>query len=103
MVKAKPLESSWQAILDITLVPAVARLPAAVRAERRDVAARRALLSRIHSEFEEMPGLTLTLAQAVRLFGISSDACARIFSQLNEEGLLQPSRNGGYARRLGQP
>jgi len=49
------------------------------------------------------PGLTLTLAQAGRLFGISSDACARIFGQLSEEGLLQPSRHGGYARRFEHP
>ncbi|OFV90066.1 MAG: hypothetical protein A3H95_16915 [Acidobacteria bacterium RIFCSPLOWO2_02_FULL_64_15] len=84
-------------------MPAVASLPARDPAERRNFAARKALLRRVRGEFEEMPGLTLTLAQAGRLFGISSDACARIFGQLSEEGLLQPSRHGGYARRFEHP
>ena len=87
---------------DIALVPAVASLSPPKPDERRNQIARKALLRRIRSEFEEMPGLTLTLAQAGKLFGISADACARIFSQLSDEGLLQPIRSG-YARRLGRP
>lgn len=97
-----PTEPSRR-LSEIPLVPAMASLPAILPGERRNFTARKALLRRVRSEFEEMPGLTLTLAQAGKLFGISSDACARIFSQLSEEGLLQPSRSGGYARRRGQP
>ena len=100
MVKAKPLESSWQAVLDITLVPAVVRLPAAVRVERRDVAARRALLSRIHSEFEEMPGLSLTLGQAARLFGLPHDVASRILGGLTDARVLRHSRDGHFALRV---
>jgi hypothetical protein len=88
---------------DITLVPAVASLPTPDPSERRNLAMRKALLRRIRSEFEEMPGLTLTLAQGGRLFGVSADACSRIFGQLSAEGLLQPSRHGSYARRIGRP
>ena len=88
---------------DIPFVPAAASRPAQTPAERRNLAARKTLIRRVRSEFEEMPGLCLTLAQASKLFGISSDACARIFSQLSEEGLLRPIRNSTYARRLERP
>ena len=100
MVKRKPLESSWQAILDLTLVPVVARLPAAVRAERRDVAGRHALLCRIHSEFEEMPGLSLTTGQAARLFGLSPDIAFRILDRLTEAQVLRQSSDGQFALRM---
>ena len=104
MTKRHALSSEPQRQLpDFTLVPAMATLQAPVAGERRNLIARKALLRRIRSEFEEMPGLTLTLPQAGKLFGVTSDACARIFSQLSEEGLLQPSRSGGYARRRGRP
>ena len=100
MVKRKPLESSWQAILDLTLVPVVARLPAAVRAERRDVKGRHALLCRIHSEFEEMPGLSLTTGQAARLFGLSPDIAFRILDRLTEAQVLRQSSDGQFALRM---
>ena len=61
MTKPHALESRWPRVLDITLVPAVAHLPATLPAERRNVAVREALVRRIHSEFVEMPGLSLTL------------------------------------------
>ena len=77
MAKRKAVESRWQAILDITLVPAVARLPPAVAVERRNVLARHALLCRIHSEFEEMPGLSLTSIQAARSSFDHCDGSAR--------------------------
>ena len=100
MVKRKPLESSWRAILDLPLVPAVARLPPTVRAERRDLAARHALLFRIHSEFEEMPGLSLTLAQAAKLFGLPADIASRILQQLTDTRMLRRSSNGQFALRV---
>jgi hypothetical protein len=42
------------------------------------VAAREALVRRIRRECEEMAGMSLTLIQATRLFGIPSDGCSRI-------------------------
>ena len=89
--------------LDIPLVPAVVRLPEAPRVERRDIAARRTLLRRIRREFEEMPGLSLTLAQAARLFGISPEASSRILAQFAEEGLLSLSNSRRYIRRIDRP
>jgi hypothetical protein len=57
-------------------------------AERRNVAARERLQRRIRSEFEEMPGLSLTSVQARTLFGISPDASSRILLRPTEEGVL---------------
>jgi len=64
-------------------------LYAQVPAERRDLAARSALLGRVRGEFFDMPGLSLTLEQASRLFDLSGDACARILQQLAQEGLVR--------------
>jgi hypothetical protein len=97
MAKPHALESRWPGALDIPLVPAVARLPDATRpVERRNVAAREALVRRIHSEFEEMPGLSLTLVQASKLFGVSLDAGSRILLRLTEERRLRLRSDGRY-------
>ena len=100
MVKRKPLESRWQASLDITLTPAVARLPASVPVERRDVLARHALVCRIHNEFQEMPGLSLTLGQASKVFGLPPDITSRILERLTEARVLRRRRDGQFALRV---
>lgn len=85
---------------------AATRASTAVRLprERRAVARRKALLRRVHAEFEEMPGLSLTLAQAKRLFGLpSTTACARILGELAEQGWLRLNRSGRYVRRVSEP
>ena len=102
MVKQDPLERPWPDILDITLVPAVVRLPATVPTERRNVAVRATLLRRIHREFEEMPGMSLTPAQATALFGISRDAGSRILLGLTEERVLRMRSDGRYVLRTDQ-
>jgi hypothetical protein len=96
MAKRRALESRWPDALDITLVPAVARLPATLFTERRNVAAREALERRIRGEFEEMPGLSLTLVQATKLFGIPLDVGSRIFRRLTEERRLRLRSDGRY-------
>ena len=103
MVKQDPLESRWLDILDITLLPAVVRLPATVPTERRNVAERAALLRRIRREFEEMPGMSLTLIQATALFGISSDAGSRILMRLAEQRVLRLRNDGRYVLHTDQP
>ena len=102
MAKQHPLESRWPDILDIALFPAVVRLPATVPTERRNVAARAALLCRIHREFEEMPGMSLTLSQATALFGISRDAGSRILMGLAERRVLRLRNDGRYVLNADQ-
>jgi DNA-binding IclR family transcriptional regulator len=68
---------------------------------RRDETARQALLHRIFSEFEEMPGMFLTVAQAARLFDLPLDACARMLADLADGGLLHQAVNGRYRLQAG--
>ena len=48
----------------------------------------RALLVRIRAEFTEMPGLSLTLAQASRLFDVEVRGCEQILASLVKSGQL---------------
>jgi hypothetical protein len=43
---------------------------------------------RIRGEFREMPGLTLTLLQAARLFGVEQTQCERALRTLVHDGVL---------------
>ena len=49
------------------------------------------LASRIRAEFQEMPGLTLTLPQAQRLWGLPPDVCARVVDVLLDRAVLKRS------------
>jgi hypothetical protein len=62
-----------------------------INSERRDYAAREGLLRRIRAEFEEMPGMCLTCAQAQRLFGIRADVCQRVLTRLVRDRILCPT------------
>ena len=58
------------------------------------------LLNRISGEFREMPGLSLTLAQACRLFGLCEGECAQALQELTAAGLLCQRHDGRYVVRL---
>lgn len=55
------------------------------------------LYRRIHAEFEEMPGLKLTLAQAARLFDLDTSRCEQVLETLVHEGDL--ARDGSCFKR----
>jgi hypothetical protein len=44
---------------------------------------------RIHAEYQEMPGLKLTLAQASRLFNLEPARCAEALDALVNVGVLR--------------
>jgi len=67
--------------------------------ERRDPAHRQALVDRLIAEFNEMPGLRLSVAQATRLFGLKEAAALRILTHLTETGTLQRNASNFYMRR----
>ena len=46
------------------------------------------LLSRIRAEYVEMPGLSVTEAQAVRLWGVDRRQCLDALDALTSEGFL---------------
>lgn len=56
------------------------------------------LLTRIRSEYMEMPGLQLTLPQAQRLCGVERTVCKSLFDTLVAERFLWIKPDGRYAR-----
>lgn len=65
-------------------VPGYANLDRAVAAARR--------------EFDEMPGLTLTVDQARRLWALEPRLCSAVLRQLVDTGYLRQSTAGRYTR-----
>jgi hypothetical protein len=57
-----------------------------------------ALVTRIKSEFNESPGMCLTLRQGARLWGIAPEECARIVDLLVSQEFLRWTRNGEVIR-----
>lgn len=57
------------------------------------------LLSRARGEYLEMPGLSLTVPQAQRLWGLDSVACRQVLQGLIEAGFLKRRADGTYVRR----
>ena len=96
MTKLTAVESPWPAVLNIKLTPAAAHLRTTIP-ERRNIGAREMLVRRIRAEFEEMPGLSLTLKQAARLFGLSPETVSRILLRLSEEGVLHMRADRRYS------
>jgi hypothetical protein len=55
-------------------------------------------VTRIRSEYLEMPGLRLTVEQAQRLCGVERTQCKAVLDALVEEKFLCVKVNGAYAR-----
>ena len=53
-------------------------------------------IERIDSEYREMPGLRLTLAQAARLWGLQAPQCLALLGALVERGRLVETPEGLY-------
>lgn len=53
-------------------------------------------IERIDSEYREMPGLRLTLAQAARLWGLQAPQCRALLDALVERGRLVETPDGVY-------
>lgn len=56
-------------------------------------------LQRIRAEFLEMPGLTLTVAQAARLWAVDTIEAKRLLAELSSTGFLMRNAAGSYRRR----
>jgi hypothetical protein len=56
------------------------------------------LFDRIRGEFNEMPGLQLTIAQAARLWGLEQAACQRIIDALVDATFLRWTPSGTVVR-----
>jgi hypothetical protein len=58
----------------------------------------RALLERVRGEFNEMPGLQLTMAQAARLWGMDQNACRTVIEALVDAAFLRWTPAGTVIR-----
>ena len=56
------------------------------------------VIKRVRNEYEEMPGMCLTLPQARRLLGLDQRTCADIMNSLIDRGFLRRTRDGRYVR-----
>lgn len=59
----------------------------------------REAILRVEGEYREMPGLSLTLPQAARLWGLDQSTCERVLAILIERRVLKRALNGTYIRR----
>ena len=72
-------------------------------ADRLPDAAWRETLSRVRSEFQEMPCMRLTLEQARALFGLQAPAAVWIMQRLEADGFLSRTAQGEYMCRPQTP
>lgn len=52
----------------------------------------------IVEQYLEMPGLSLTVPQAARLFGLDAEVCTEQLESLVQTGFLQRTLRGRYVR-----
>jgi hypothetical protein len=57
-----------------------------------------AVVRQVRMEFLEMPGLRLTFAQAMRLWGLSEEDCQRVIETLIGACFLQRTSTGEVVR-----
>jgi hypothetical protein len=57
---------------------------------------RKQIVTLVLGTYREMPGLSLYLHQAARLFGLRDDTCRAVLSDLVKEGRLRQSADGQY-------
>ena len=53
---------------------------------------------RVLAEFDEMPGLALTVRQASRLFGLDHDVCQMVLDSLVDMAYLRQTSDGVILR-----
>ena len=53
---------------------------------------------RVRAEFNEMPGLRLTPAQAARLWAVDGPTSEQVLNRLTSSGFLFKNREGAYSR-----
>ena len=58
-----------------------------------------ATIRRVRGEFEEMPCLCLSNAQASSLFGLPDRVCGWVLSRLESDGFLGRTETGEYVRQ----
>lgn len=58
----------------------------------------RSLMRQVQAEYAEMPGLSVTLSQAQRLWAVDQADCEEVFSRLISSGVLRRTTKGRFIR-----
>lgn len=61
------------------------------------------LLHRVRAEFQEVPGLRLTIAQAQRLWGLDRETCQAVLDQLTKTRVLTLGADGRVFAIVSEP
>ena len=56
------------------------------------------LVQRIREEFEEAPGLRVSVREAARFWGLDEETCGQVLAQLLATGFLAAGRDGRYGQ-----
>ena len=56
------------------------------------------LTQRIREEFNEVPGLQITVQEGMRFWALDAYTCAKVLELLHEAGFLVRTRDGRYHR-----
>ena len=56
------------------------------------------LMQRIREEFDEAPGLRITVEEGVRFWAIDRETCAQILGRLHQLGFLVRTSDSRYRR-----
>ena len=60
-----------------------------------------ALVSRVRGEYREMPGMRLTVDQAMRLWMLDRETCSDVLSSLVAAHFLERDQSGRYMKAHG--
>jgi hypothetical protein len=55
-------------------------------------------MERVQAEYAEMPGLSVTLPQAQRLWVVDQKTCEEVFQRLLKSGVLRMTAHGQFVR-----
>ena len=58
----------------------------------------RTLMDQVQTEYAEMPGLSVTLSQAQRLWAVDQATCEEAFHRLISRGVLRRTTKGRFVR-----
>jgi len=58
----------------------------------------RTLMEQVRAEYAEMPGLSVTLPQAQRLWAVDRATCEEAFGRLISRGVLRRTSKGRFVR-----
>ena len=75
-----------------------ANVPRVTSARADVITPLRRLMDQVQAEYAEMPGLSVTLAQAQRLWAAERATCEEAFRRLTASGVLRATAEGRFVR-----